>query len=445
MNDKVFRWLEKVLAERFGNVWSLSKCGAGIELRLKDADGFILFDNECDGFTEVGLSELPCSYWDAKNEGWETVLGKALPVPGLNFIPLPLIEKGNRCHIIHFDIIGLTYWMLARIEEIGRTDLDAHQRLLSTSSHAFKKGYLERPIVDEWLHILGQVIQRQWPSLELKKHLFDMKVSHDVDNPSCFGFLNFNQLIRNMGHYAIKKRDFNSALRASWVRINTKKQLHNADPYNTFDWIMDLSNQQGFTSAFYFICGNTDPHDADYRIEHPAIRSLMWKIHQRGHEIGLHPSYGSYNKPQIISSEANHLFQVCAQEGIKQRGWGARMHYLRWQHPATLRALAEAGINYDSSLGFADYAGFRCGTCFEYPGFDPVEQVSLPIRIRPLIAMETTIMSDRYMGLGTGVEALKKFINLKNACRSLGGTFTLLWHNSAIKGNEDIYQKILTL
>ena len=28
---------------------------AGIELRLKDADGFILFDNECDGFTEVGL------------------------------------------------------------------------------------------------------------------------------------------------------------------------------------------------------------------------------------------------------------------------------------------------------------------------------------------------------------------------------------------------------
>ena len=60
-------------------------------------------------------------------------------MPGLNFIPLPLIEKGNRCHIIHFDIIGLTYWMLARIEEIGRTDLDAHQRLLSTSSHAFKK------------------------------------------------------------------------------------------------------------------------------------------------------------------------------------------------------------------------------------------------------------------------------------------------------------------
>ena len=37
-----------------------------VELRLKDADGFILFDNECDGFTEVGLSELPCSYWDAK-------------------------------------------------------------------------------------------------------------------------------------------------------------------------------------------------------------------------------------------------------------------------------------------------------------------------------------------------------------------------------------------
>ena len=59
--------------------------------------------------------------------------------------------------------LGLTYWILARVEEIGRTDLDNRGRIPATASHAFKHGYLDRPVVDEWLHLLGRVIQRQWP------------------------------------------------------------------------------------------------------------------------------------------------------------------------------------------------------------------------------------------------------------------------------------------
>ncbi len=37
---------------------------------------------------------------------------------------------------------------LARVEEIGRTDRDNHERFAATSSHAFKHGYLEPPAVD---------------------------------------------------------------------------------------------------------------------------------------------------------------------------------------------------------------------------------------------------------------------------------------------------------
>jgi hypothetical protein len=58
--------------------------------------------------------------------------------------------------------------MLARVEEIGRMDLDNHGRFPATASHAFQHGYLDRPVVDEWLHLLGQVIKRQWPGLHWK-------------------------------------------------------------------------------------------------------------------------------------------------------------------------------------------------------------------------------------------------------------------------------------
>lgn len=440
---EIDRWLEIIISERFGDVWSLSRNEKGIELRLQGSEGSIQFDTECEGFTKAGFFALPCSSWDAKNEGWEAVLGKTLPAPGVALIPSPLIEKRNGDHVIHYDILGLVYWMLARVEEIGREDLDNHDRFPANSSHAYKYGYLERPIVDEWLCILGQVIQRQWPSLILKNHSFDMKVSHDVDQPSRSGFLKPKQLIRSIAHHAIKKRDARNTINTVWVGLNSKNKLHSSDPYNTFDWIMDLSEEQGLRSAFYFIVGNNDPHDADYRMDHPAIRTLMHKIAQRGHEIGLHPSYITYNRPNLLAREADYLRQICAEEDIKLNGLGGRMHYLRWCHPTTMMAWERAGMSYDSSLGYADLAGFRCGTCFEYPGFDPVSQEALSLRIRPLIVMECSVMDLTYMGLGNGPEALEKFVSLKNACRAVGGTFTLLWHNSSIPLNEDLYRNVL--
>ncbi|WP_234909911.1 polysaccharide deacetylase family protein, partial [Vibrio anguillarum] len=117
----------------------------------------------------------------------------------------------------------------------------------------------------------------------------------------------------------------------------------------------------------------------------------MRRIHERGHEIGLHPSYGTFQQPELIKQEAERLKRICAEESIDQHVWGGRMHYLRWEQSTTMRAWAGAGMTYDSTLGYADRPGFRCGTCFEYPAFDPVAQEQLNLRIRPLVVMECTV------------------------------------------------------
>jgi hypothetical protein len=438
-------WLQVILQERFGQVFTLKADGSGcLILNLSKIDRKITFTADPATFTRAD-SNLTSTHWDATAEGWQSVLGFSLPAPGAASLPTPLITRTDQGMHVAYDILGLTYWMLSRQEEVGRTDLDEHGRFPATSSHAYKHGYLERPVVDEWLHILGQVIQRTWPGIELKQHTFSMKVSHDVDGPSRYGFRSVPALVRAMAGDVIKRRDFKSAILGPWVHMNTRTQLHRADPANTFDWIMDVSEQQGLQSAFYFICGHTDPHDADYQPEHPAIRHLIRRIHQRGHEIGLHPSYGTYQKPKLIRQEADRLRKICDEEGIAQTEWGGRMHYLRWEHPTTLRAWADAGMAYDSTLSYADRPGFRCGTCFEYPAFDPVTQEALSLRVRPLIAMECTVMAPRYMGLGTGDAALAKFMSLKNTCRAVGGCFTLLWHNSQFdsQAERQIYQHVI--
>lgn len=103
-------------------------------------------------------------------------------------------------------------------------------------------------------------------------------------------------------------------------------------------------------------------------------------------------------------------------------------------------------MDYDSTLGYADHPGFRCGTCFEYPAFDPVSGMILKLRLRPLIAMECTVMATRYMGLGTGDAAFRKFKQLKDACNAVGGCFTLLWHNTELEmlPERRLYQAVIS-
>ncbi len=441
----VFKWLQCILNERFGHQFLITDKDAGYALSLEGHEqGEIYFPNR-NGFFLESHSDGPCVIWDAEKEGWTSILEQPLPAPNEAELSVPLIQKNENGYIIHYDILGLTYWMLNRIEEIGRKDLDNHQRFPAINSHAYKNNYLERPIVDEWLHILGQVIQRVWPDIQLTQHQFSMKVSHDVDSPLLYGFKSWKQIIRMMGGHLLKRHDLKAFIQAIPLKLSSKSALGSNDPYNTFSWLMDQSDKNDLISAFYFICGGSHPYDAEYLIEDRRIRNLIREIHERGHEIGLHPSYETFQTPQKIKEEADHLRKVCKEENIIQEAWGGRMHYLRWEHPTTLQAWNDAGMAYDSTLSYADRPGFRCGTCFEYPGFNPLTHQLLDIRIRPLIVMECTVIDQVYLGLEAGGDALNKLIELKLKCQIVKGVFTLLWHNSYLieENKRSIYNLCL--
>ncbi|HUG58394.1 MAG TPA: polysaccharide deacetylase family protein [Candidimonas sp.] len=439
-------WLNTILSERLSTRLLLTQSDPEyLLISLPGSENSVRIKSDYARFSQAH-SDLPCHHWDATSEGWQSALNLPLPTPGVQHAPSPLIEKTTTGCTIHYDILGLVYWMLTRQEEAGRNDLDSHGRFPATASHAYKHGYLERPVADEWLAILAQAVQRTWPQLPLNQHTFSVIPTHDVDTPARYGFLSFKQLLRAMAGDVVRRRKPVDAIKAPAIWLRSKKQLHAHDPFNTFNWIMDISEQNAITSAFYFICGRTEPSlDALYNPEHPAIRELMRRIHARGHEIGLHPSYNTYKKPEAIVSEARTLINICQEEGITQSRWGGRMHYLRWQTPTTLYGWEQAGMSYDSTLSYADRPGFRCGTCHEYPAFDPITHKPLHLRIRPLIAMECTVMAPRYMDLGTGEIALNKFIQLKAACRAVQGNFTLLWHNTLLEQPQerDLYKSVL--
>ena len=436
VTNSVLKWIKAILFERFGQNWHLTHSSEGLRLALDGGRGAIVFDRLEDSLTQAHSFQA-FIHWDAECEGWKSILGGPLPAPGVASLPNPLIQRRGADTYVHYDILGLTFWMLARVEEINRLDLDNHERFPAASSHAYKHGYLDRPVVDEWLNLLGQVIEQQWPAVKLKRHNFRMQVSHDVDEPSLYAFKSWKTIGRMMAGHLLKRGDPKAFFNAPYVKIATRDRLIKQDPYNTFDWLMNISEKHGLRSAFYFICGRTDPtRDADYAIEHPAIRNLLNNIHMRGHEIGLHPSYGTYRRPELLKAEAERLKRVCEEEGVVGDQWGGRMHYLRWEQPITMQAWAHAGMDYDSTLGYADHAGFRCGTCYEYPAFDAVRQEQLRLRIRPLVVMECSVIDKAYAGLGVTEDAANLINTLKERCVSVNGVFALLWHNSYLQKRE---------
>lgn len=427
-------WLQSVLRERI-HPHALLTRGPGGELSLS-IDGQaqrILFADQHEFFARSG-SAIGCGHWSPGPEGWSSVLGlPSLPTPGLASPSAPLISSDGEGWSVGYDLPSMFWWALSRQEEIGHTDRDSHDRFPAAQSHALRHGYLDRPLVDEWIDVVRQVASRCWPGLELVRYDFALCPSHDVDFPSRYAFRTPRGLAREVGLDLLRRHEPGNLFTAARVLTATRHALHRADPANTFDWLMDLSERHSTRSAFYFICGRTNPRmDAAYEPEHPAIQATLRHIHQRGHEVGLHPSYGTYLEPNLIAQEADRLRRVCKGLAIDQQSWGGRMHYLRWRTPDTLYGWERAGMRYDSTLGYADRAGFRCGTCHEYQAFDPVADRPLNLRIRPLVAMEGTILSSQYMGLGTPEAAFGALSQLKDRCRAVGGQFTLLWHNSEL-------------
>ena len=378
---------------------------------------------------------LPLQKWDS------TEVGSLLPfsqrvVPVIFGQPGFTMNDSGRARL-GLDVIGSAFFMLSRVEELIVPDRDEHDRFPAAASVAYKAGFLERPIVDEYIEILWAAISRVWPGLERKRAEPRTIVSCDVDNPYEEYVKSWRLTAKRVGGDILKRRSARIALQTITNAVASRMGNYRYDPLHTFEWIMDVNEKAGNKVAFYFKAGKTSERfDGHYCLEEPRVRALMRRMHDRGHEIGIHPSYNTYRDGALLRKEVDRLGRVMDEEGIKQDELGSRMHYLRWSTPETARHLEAAGVDYDTTLGYADRPGFRCGTCHEYRMFDPLERRQLKLRQRPLIVMECSLLSDQYKGLQHEM-ALMEMKKLKATCEGFGGSFNFLWHNSQLDSRAD--------
>lgn len=341
------------------------------------------------------------------------------------------------------DIFGSIFFMLTRYEEIVKKERDKFDRFPAYASLSYQEGFLEEPIVNEYLEILWICLQFLSSTLLRKSQKYQILLSHDVDDPFTLYRERLKPTIRSIAGDILHRKNLLLPIYRFLALFDKHFIDVKYDPYYTFNFIIETSKKRNLQSAFYFIAGHSGGLvDGKYSLDDCRIRNLMKNINKQSFEIGFHASYNTYKDFNQTKIEFDKLKDVCFKENIYQEIWGGRQHFLRWENPTTWQIWEDVGLNYDTTLSFADYAGFRCGTCYEYPVFNLLTHKSLKLRERPLIVMEGTLFG--YMKL-TSVDAFNKILDLSKKCCDYNGNFTLLWHNSNLFNNKQkrLYTKII--
>ncbi len=357
------------------------------------------------------------------------------------------IKIGDKEIRLGLDIFGSCFFMLTRYEELVKEDRDQHGRFPASASLAYQEGFLERPIVDEYVEVLWCCMQYLWPDLKRKERTFKRDVSCDVDWPYSTTFRSMQGIAKRSIGNLVKRKSISQFRNDLSRYLKVQSQGIRYDEFYQFPFIMDELEHRNSRGTFYFIADNpAGLVDGIYRLDEPEIQELIAEIVERGHKIGLHPSYTTYQNVDQLALEKSKLEEQLSILGVGEEVTMTRQHFLRFDASQTFRLLDESGFQYDSSMGYPDHIGFRAGTCQPYRMFDLVAEQPIDLIQVPLLVMEVSMLSSGYMGLSHD-EALSRVAHIVEHCKRHQGIFTFLWHNNQFNMEEDftLYSSILDL
>ncbi len=329
-----------------------------------------------------------------------------------------------------FDLFALVFFLVSRYEEYLPFSADVHGRFPAAAGSAYRYGFLERPLVDEWGRQLSKLIKSRFPDWECPPKAYDFQPTYDIDIAWAYRHRNLLRtllaLVRNF------PKDTGQRLS---VLLGKQK-----DPYlDAIHWLEDLHAQQPADPVFFFLLAAYGRFDRGIHYRRRALQLLIRDLAGR-YRTGIHPSYRCSKDYRLLSVEIRRLATLLQEPVIR-----SRQHYLRLRFPDTFRALLQHGIKTDFTMGFADAIGFRASIARPFPWYDLRKEKTTALRIWPFQLMDVTLKN--YLQLSPA-EAIAAALPLIMRTQRAGGIFTTLWHNSSLAeerewaGWREVYRQI---
>lgn len=354
-----------------------------------------------------------------------------LPLALLENVPVlfgePVIERKESQIIIHADLVASVYYLISRYEEMIKPNIrDQHGRFPGRESLPYRAKFIDKPIVEEYGKIIRQCLRETGIEAEEPipgfSHIY---LTHDVDCPwEHFTFV------------SACKRILGELKRGHGLQIYPLKNVFGkpeSDPRYTFQNLLTVDKTVPDAESIFFIksIGRLLPEDYFPYIEKKGTKKLLQLLNSNRAQIGYHVSYAAGRKTDLIAEELKVLRSICNKTITMSRN-----HYLASIEPHDFNTLIENGITDDFTMGYADVAGFRLGTCRAVQWIDPETKCLTKLVLHPLEIMECTLTSDNYMALNEEQSQQwgKKIID--NVFLN-GGEISLLWHNNENIGKAD--------
>lgn len=347
---------------------------------------------------------------------------------------VPVFYQTNQDLLIPFDVFSASFYLLSRYEEYLPFIGDNHSRFMADSSLAHQYGFLHIPVVDHWTVKFIEKIRQIYPSCQFDKREFEFIATVDVD--SAYAYKN-KGFVRLIGGFAKDLKSFDFAnFKYRFVTVFGKSE----DPFDTYELLDDLHKEYGVKAIFFFLVANYGMNDKNLPHSSRKFQELIRSVADYN-TIGIHPGYQSNKSIKTVEEEIKRLSDISKRPIIN-----SRQHFLMLRFPETYANLVELDITDDYTMGYADYPGFRAGTCSSFPFYNLQSETITNLILHPFTVMDATLNKYRNESPDEAIQSIKV---LMDEVKKVNGTFISLWHNESLsekwhwKGWRRVYKEML--
>jgi hypothetical protein len=337
--------------------------------------------------------------------------------------------------LLPFDIFASAFFMVSRYEEYLPAKTDQYGRYRGSQSLNRQGGFLEKPMVNYYALQLKQIFGGKYPQLIFKQHKFEHLPTFDVDMAYSYLEKGFK---RNLGGFvrSFILSDYKSIKER--YRVLTGKQQ---DPFDTFEYIQKVCEENAADPFFSFLLGNPSQFDKNIAHTNPRFRKLIREISGK-YKTGIHLSYASHTTGNLPAEEIRRLEEITDSKIFQNR-----FHYLKFHLPHSYQRLIKYGISEDYSMGYGPRPGFRAGISTPFYFFDLGTNQVTALKVFPFAFMDTTFTQYKRL---PPEEALDKVKAIMKHVEKTGGLFISLWHNSSFtedgewKGWRNVFENVMS-
>jgi peptidoglycan/xylan/chitin deacetylase (PgdA/CDA1 family) len=297
-------------------------------------------------------------------------------------------------------------------------------------------GFLYKPVVDEEYMTTGGK-KPVWPDGKT----FAVCLTHDVDLVTLYShqqvFRAVLEALRQRVGWEKMARALLSFGRGLAVAGLRKGKL---DPLHCYEQWLKVETTVNAHSTFFIWPGWSNvikhhPSDCTYELRDKivfngqkcTVSDMIKEIDLRGWEVGLHPSWYSYDNIDEMKKQKEALEKALGHEIVS-----VRQHFLHYDIRVTPSIQAAAGFRYDSTIGFNDNIGFRFGTSYPCKLYDLHAEAELDITEIPLVIQDGALLNPM-KGMRLDEETAFQYVGqLTEAVERVGGVLTILWHPNSI-------------